>query len=80
MKYLRDLVQLCDKMVGYFDHWHVEAIKAGLPGGYGGYMRPQLVTGYLKDQGAAAIGQQLTARVQEPVAVHLTHAQIDELS
>ena len=72
--------QLRDKMVGCFDHWHVEAIKSGLPGGYGGYMRPQLVTDYLKELGAAAIGQQLTARLEEPVAVHLTHAQIDELS
>ena len=67
-------------MVGCFDHWHVQAIKDGLPGGYGGYMRPQLVTDYLKDLGAAAIRQQLSARVQEPVAVHLTHAQIDGLS
>ena len=52
--------QLCDKMVGSFDYWHVEAIKAGLLGGNGGYMRPQLVViGYLKVLGAAAIGQQL---------------------
>ena len=51
--------QLCDKMVGCFDHWHVEAIKARLPGGNGGYMWPQLVTAYLKVLGMAAIGQQL---------------------
>ena len=67
-------------MVGCFDHWHVEAIKAGLPGGNGGYMRPQLVTAYLKELGAAAIGQQLNVRVQEPVASHLSHAEIDGLN
>ena len=72
--------QLRDKMVGCFDHWHVQAIKAGLPGGYGGYMRPQLVTNYLKELGTAAIGRQLTLRIQEPVSVRLSRAEIDGLN
>ena len=74
--------QLCDKMVGCFDHWHVEAIEAGLPasGGNGGYMRLQLGTAYLKELGVAAIGQQLNVRVQEPVASCLSHVEIDGLS
>ena len=47
--------QLCDKMLGYFDHWHIKAIKTGLPEGNGGYLWLQLVTDCLKELGGAAI-------------------------
>ena len=43
-------------------------------------MRPQLVTDYLKKLGAAAIGHQLNVQVQESVASHLSHAEIDGLN
>ena len=66
-------------MVEYFIYWHMEAINAGLHRGNDGYMWPLLDTDYLKELRTVTLGQQLTVWIQEPVASHLTHAEIDEL-
>ena len=83
--------QLVDKIVGCFNSWHVEAIRAGTPGGNGGYMKPILVEQYLKELGRSAFGQQLRDRIAQPTAAataqppaeqrpQLSNDQIEELN
>ena len=75
--------ELCNKMVECFNSWHIQTIRSGRPGGYGGYMKPQLVMQFLNELGQSAVAQQHQSRVEQPVAPELprlTDAQIDGLN
>ena len=72
---------LAAKMVDCFNHWHNLAIQNGHPGGHGGYVTQRLVEGHLKEPGRAAVHQQVSQRVRQPVPqpARPTQEQLDSM-
>ena len=60
--------RLVELMVRCFDSWHTQTIRAGTPGGYGGFMRPQLVKQFLNELGRSAMRQQMATRIDRAAA------------